>query len=157
MPRRYHVEQTSQEKSSCHLPDRCSSCCMLRSDVHTHFIRRQQLHVVQRRPSQARERKVYGVTTANLASVFESIGTELQANVAPAGSAFARAALEKPELVLCTQDGRPTIAGTYVTACVLYQTIFGISPVGNAYSGKLVSDETRSFLRRIAAENFGTR
>ncbi len=97
----------------------------------------------------------HGVTTANLAAAFTGLGAELGAKVAPAGLAFARALRGKPGLVLYSQDGHPTAEGTYLAACVLYGTIFEHGPVGNAYSGKSIATETRTYLQRIAAENLG--
>jgi hypothetical protein len=95
---------------------------------------------------------MYGVTTANMAASFTALGTELGARVAPAGLAFERSLRGKPELVLCSQDGHPTVEGTYLAACVLYGTIFQQSPVGNQFSEKSISTETRAYLQQAAAE-----
>lgn len=97
----------------------------------------------------------YGVTTANMSTVFNSEGAELGARVAPAGTAFARSLRERPDLVLYSQDGHPNTYGTYLAACVLYGAIFNKSPVGNPYSDKGISPETRAYLQRIAAETMG--
>jgi hypothetical protein len=95
----------------------------------------------------------YGVTTANMAASFAALGAELGARVAPAGSAFARALRDRPGLALYVHDGHPTAEGTYLATCVLYRTIFGRSPVGNAYSENNISAGDRGYLQRIAAEN----
>ena len=95
----------------------------------------------------------WGVTTDGLAAAFTAIGKELKAKVAPAGLAFARSLRAKPELTLCTPDGHPTVEGTYLAACVLYRTIFDLSPVGNPYSDENISGKTRTFLQQIAAES----
>ena len=97
----------------------------------------------------------FGVTTDNLAAAYTAIGRELGVKVAPAGLAFERAIRGKPELTLYSQDGHPTVEGTYLAACVLYQTIFENSPVGNPYSEKSIPDEMRAYLQGIAAENSG--
>ena len=97
----------------------------------------------------------YGVTTANLAAAYTMLGAELGAKVAPAGLAFARSLRGKPDLVLYSQDGHPTMDGTYLAACVLYGTIFEHSPAGNPYSDKSISTETRAYFQRIAAESLG--
>ena len=99
--------------------------------------------------------KQFGVTTDNLATAYTSIGKELGVKVAPAGLAFARSISDKPELALFSQDGHPTMEGTYLAACVLYQTIFENSPVGNPYSENSISAEMRVYLQGIAAENLG--
>ena len=103
------------------------------------------------RPDSARQ----GVTTANLAAAYKGMGAEIGAAVAPAGLAFARALRERPNLALASDDGHPTPQGTYLAACVLYATLFGASPVGNAYADSHVSADERTFLQRIAAETTG--
>jgi hypothetical protein len=93
----------------------------------------------------------YGVTTANLAAAYQKVGSELDIPVAPAGLAFARSLSERPDLILYSQDGHPTLYGTYLAACVLYGTIFRQSPVGNPYSDRSISPEIRDYLQGIAA------
>ena len=93
----------------------------------------------------------YGVTTANLAAAYQKVGSELDIPVAPAGLAFARSLSERPDLILYSQDGHPTLYGTYLAACVLYSTIFGESPVGNLYSDRSISPGIRDYLQGIAA------
>jgi hypothetical protein len=95
----------------------------------------------------------FGVTTDNVAAAYTAVGKELSIKVAPAGLAFARSIRFKPELTLYRQDGHPTMEGTYLAACVLYQTIFKKSPVGNQYSERSIPDEMRTYLQEIAAEN----
>jgi len=97
----------------------------------------------------------FGVTTDNLAAAYTAIGKELGVKVAPAGLAFAHSIRSKPELALNSQDGHPTVEGTYLAACVLYQTIFENSPVGNPYSEQSIPAEIRAYLQGIAAENLG--
>jgi len=43
-------------------------------------------------------------------------GAELNAKVAPAGLAFAQALRQRPDLALYSQDGHPTMVGTYLAA-----------------------------------------
>ena len=99
----------------------------------------------------------YGITTANLAASFNALGMELSVSVAPAGLAFARSRAENSKLELYTQDGHPTVPGTYLAACVLYATIFRKSPVGNSYPfwDWNMSSETRNYLQKIAAASTG--
>ena len=97
--------------------------------------------------------KQYGVTTDSVAAAYTDLGKQLDAKVAQAGIAFARALRARPELSLYNQDGHPTMEGTYLAACVLYQTIFEQSPIGNPYSEPSVSTATRSYLQQIAAGN----
>jgi hypothetical protein len=94
----------------------------------------------------------YGVTTANLANAYQSIGGVLGARVAPAGTAFARSLSDKASISLNGADGHPTLYGTYLAACVLYSTIFRASPVGNSFSDWNISSDIRAYLQQIAAE-----
>jgi len=72
--------------------------------------------------------------------------------VIPAGLAFAAARAKRPELELYQPDKRhPTLAGTYLAACVVYATLFGKSPVGLSYTAGLVPD-TAAFLHTVAWE-----
>lgn len=103
------------------------------------------------RPDSARA----GVTTTNLATVYSNLGKSLNARVAPAGIAFARSLSTRPSLTLYQQDGHPSVAGTYLAACVLYATIFGASPVGNAFADSSISSQDKTFLQKIAAETTG--
>jgi len=97
----------------------------------------------------------YGVTTARLAAAYTAIGTELGAKVAPAGLAFARSLHERPELVLYSPDGHPTIYGTYLTACTLYGTIFARSPIGDRSSDTRITSKMQAYFQRIAADSLG--
>jgi len=99
--------------------------------------------------------KNVGVTTDGLASAYTALGRELRVSVAPAGLAFAQSLRERPELILNMPDGHPTVEGTYLAACVLYRTIYQLSPVDNDYADKKISTETRDYLQRIAAGNIG--
>ena len=98
-----------------------------------------------------------GVTTASLASAYDAVGAQLGAGVAPAGLAFARSLLQRPDLPLYSQDGHPTEAGTYLAACVLYGVIFQKTPVGNSYVGPGVTrtmppSSNKWRRRRLASE-----
>jgi len=67
----------------------------------------------------------------DLAAAYQDIGRELQAGVAPAGLAWDRVRSERPDLQLFVEDGsHPNATGTYLTACVIYATLTGSSPVG---------------------------
>ena len=97
----------------------------------------------------------YGVTTANLAAAVNALGAQLGARVAPAGSAFALSLRERPDLTLYSQDGHPTVYGTYLAACVLYATIFGQTPAGNQYADMSIDANTRAYFQHIAAQSLG--
>ena len=76
--------------------------------------------------------------------------------VVPAGEAWTRAAREAPGIALWQQDGsHPTVAGTYLAACVLYATLTGRSPEGLTETGGLPAAEA-AVLQRIAAGRQGS-
>lgn len=80
-------------------------------------------------------------------------GNELGALVVPVGLAFERAYRARPAIALHEAfDGtHPNMLGTYLAACVVYQSVYGRSVVGIEYDyfGE-VPEETAEFLQRIA-------
>jgi hypothetical protein len=86
---------------------------------------------------------------------YVSAGNELGALVIPVGLAFERAYAQRPDIELHkTFDGtHPSLLGTYLAACVVYQSIYGRSTVGIDYDyfGAIDGDDT-VFLQRIANE-----
>lgn len=69
-----------------------------------------------------------------VAHVYDSIGAELGALVAPAGRAWQTLALPFLKQQFYIDDVHPSRAASYLTACVLFATITGKSPVGNTYN-----------------------
>lgn len=87
--------------------------------------------------------------------MYVSVGNEIGALVIPVGLAFERAYRHKPDIQLHQDyDGsHPSLAGTYLAACVVYATLYGKSPVGNSYDyyGR-IDKATTAFLQKVAAE-----
>ena len=80
------------------------------------------------------------------------IAAELDAPVAPAGLAFARARAARPDLELIEDDDiHATWEGAYLAAATVYATLFDRSPEGLSYTFG-VSDDDAAFLQRIAWE-----
>ena len=83
------------------------------------------------------------------------VGNELGALVIPVGLAFDRAYERRPDIVLHKSfDGtHPSLLGTYLAACVVYQSVYGRSVVDADYDyfGAINEDEA-VFLRAIADE-----
>ena len=68
--------------------------------------------------------------TAQLAEAYTIAGNANNALVIPAGLAFARSVSKQPELNLYVADKRhPSLAGTYLAACVVFSALTGKSPV----------------------------
>jgi hypothetical protein len=80
------------------------------------------------------------------------VGAELDARVAPAGLAFARARAERPDLELIEVDDiHATWEGAYLAAATVYATLYDRSPEGLAYTFGVTADDA-AFLQRIAWE-----
>ncbi|MFO1110662.1 MAG: hypothetical protein U1E61_15895 [Bradyrhizobium sp.] len=90
--------------------------------------------------------------TAQLAEAYTTAGNANNALVIPAGLAFARSLGKQPELNLYAPDKRhPSLAGTYLAACVTFAALTGKSPVGNAYLAG-IDAPTAKFLQEVAWE-----
>ncbi len=86
-----------------------------------------------------------------IASHYINIAKELDAMLAPAGIAFMRCTTQFPEIELWDEDeNHPSPAGTYLSACVLYNVLYDQSPEGLAYFGDL-DEQTAGKLQLIAA------
>lgn len=76
--------------------------------------------------------------TAELAEAYTQAGNDNNALVIPAGLAFGNSIARMPELNLYVADKRhPSLAGSYLAACVTYATLFKASPVDLAYTAGL--------------------
>ena len=79
--------------------------------------------------------------TEQLAAAYLKAAADNHAKVIPAGLAFARSQALHPEVNLIVADKRhPTLAGTYLAACTVLATVYGVSPVGNTYTAGLPAD-----------------
>jgi hypothetical protein len=106
-----------------------------------------------------------------LTRAYARIATELGAALSPVGVAWERVRRERPGLELYSEDGHhPGPAGTYLSACVLFATIYkrpctgapssitGAPWTGEGFDSsqavKLVSlpDETARYLQRVGSE-----
>ena len=73
----------------------------------------------------------FAAMQAQLTKGYLGIADELGATVAPAGEAWRRGVGQNPGLALWQADGsHPSLVGSYLTACVLYATLYAESPVG---------------------------
>lgn len=78
------------------------------------------------------------------------LATELSALVAPAGAAWAAVHRAHPDLPLWAADRyHPSALGSYLTACVLFGTLFDHPVFGNPYTGGL-SFADAALLQRAA-------
>jgi hypothetical protein len=76
--------------------------------------------------------------TAELAEAYTRAGNDNNALVIPAGLAFGKSIAKMPDLNLYVPDLRhPSVAGSYLAACVTYATLFKASPVDSKYTAGL--------------------
>lgn len=67
-------------------------------------------------------------------AMYVDVGNEIGALVIPVGLAFEEAYRRFPDLKFHLRDGtHPSLLGTYLAACTTFATLYGRSPVGNAY------------------------
>ena len=94
----------------------------------------------------------YAAMQDQLTIAYRTLAEELGAQVLPAGVAWQRAVGRDPSLDLWQSDGsHPTMAGTYLVACVMYAAIYEETPVGVSYRAGLPRAKARA-LQEIAAE-----
>jgi len=88
----------------------------------------------------------------DLSYAYTSAGAETGALVCPAGLAWEKSRLNNPVFNLYDSDGsHPNFRGSYLTACVIYASIYQESPVGNPFvSDPAISDSDRLYLQQIA-------
>ena len=88
--------------------------------------------------------------TEQLAAEYGNAGRAHDALVVPAGLAFARSVKERPDLSLYIADKRhPSLAGTYLGACTVLASLYGVNPEGNSYTAGLDA-ATAKFLQTVA-------
>jgi hypothetical protein len=86
-----------------------------------------------------------------LTNAYMSIGTEVGATVVPVGVAWRRVLGEPGHPVLHDKDGsHPSLAGSYLAACVFFGTLFGESAVGIESDLKGVSRVEITMLQETA-------
>jgi hypothetical protein len=83
-----------------------------------------------------------------------SMANQIHALVIPVGLAYAEAYKKRPGIKLQVEDGNhPSDAGQYLSACVVYATLYDRSPVGNPYSFfGAIDDNTKLFLQNVALD-----
>ena len=89
-----------------------------------------------------------------VSSTYFELSSLLRAGLAPVGSAFERALVEHPKLGLWGSDGsHPSVAGSYMAACVLYGAITGLDPSLTRYVPNSMKPEDAEVVRGVAARS----
>lgn len=85
-----------------------------------------------------------------LKNYFYDLAEETNAVVAPVGTAFYQCQKQFPRIRLLRKDhSHPAQAGSYLSACVIYETVFKKSPIGLSYKGNLSAKRAKR-LQKIA-------
>jgi hypothetical protein len=89
-----------------------------------------------------------------VANTYSGLSQRLGAGLAPVGRAFERALVQHPSLALWAPDGsHPTLAGSYMAACVLYGTLTSEDPRASSYLPPGLSQAQADLVRTVAAES----
>lgn len=92
----------------------------------------------------------YNGMTGSLRQSYVQMADDNQALVSPCGMAWKASRAADSTINLWSSDNsHPSVAGTYLTACTFYATIFKKSPVGLSYTAAL-PQQTATFLQQIA-------
>jgi hypothetical protein len=90
--------------------------------------------------------------TQQLAAEYIKAGKQNNALVVPAGIAFANSIAKRPDINLYIADKRhPSLAGTYLGACVVAASVYKKNPVGSTYNAGLPAD-VAAHLQAVAWE-----
>lgn len=91
----------------------------------------------------------------DIASLYITVGNDIDALVIPVGLAYEEAYRRQPTLQLHKSfDGsHPSLEGTYLAAATVYASLYGDSPVGNTYDYYgAIDPETALFLQIVAQD-----
>ncbi|EEB1092777.1 hypothetical protein GJC41_18655 [Salmonella enterica] len=90
--------------------------------------------------------------TAKLEQAYLDIASKTGGYVAPVGLAFSNAIKAHPEINLYHSDNKhPSLAGTYLAACVLFATLYDHSPIGGALPvDSDMTEQTAKALQQVA-------
>ena len=93
-----------------------------------------------------------------IADAYNTIGSELEAIVVPVGLAWERFLAEYQAPALHDRDqSHPTLAGSYLAACVFMVVLFHVSPVGIQAGPTTLTMQHRSLIQAFAWDQFGQR
>jgi hypothetical protein len=97
-------------------------------------------------------------TQQAIASAYNAIGKELGAIVVPVGLAWRRFLSQHDKPVLYDRDqSHPTLAGSYLAACVFLAVIFKANPIGIESGPDSFNEHERLALQRAAWQQIGPR
>ena len=75
---------------------------------------------------------------------YRQVGSRIGARIAPVGRAWNLAILSDPRVALWkSDDRRPSVKGSYLTACVFYAQLIGRDPVDSSFTAGLSAESAR--------------
>ena len=93
----------------------------------------------------------FAAMQARLADGYSKLGSELGAQVAPAGLAWAEALRREPRLDLWAGDGQhPARLGSYLAACVFYAMLSGREPTRSRFTAGIRPGQVRLFQQVVS-------
>jgi hypothetical protein len=120
-----------------------------RTVLYETWARHPSAHLYRRHPALHSFAQMAERLDAEYAALTQQTGAQL----APVGSAFERAWGSAPGLVLWGPDGsHPTLAGSFLAACVLYGTITGEDPRLSGYAPKWMPKDRAEQIKLVAAQ-----
>lgn len=100
----------------------------------------------------------YEQMAGRIDATYNGLAQKLRVTLAPIGSAFERGLGTEPSLALVGPDGsHPTIAGSFLAACVLYGSILSADPRATGYAPPFMAEERASALKELAHEALAER
>lgn len=96
-----------------------------------------------------------GINAQGIEDAHRVLQNQFNVEVAPAALAWHHSACKRPELDLFAPDREhPSLAGTYLTTCVLYATLFKTSPQGNTYIPEALAPVDAADLQTFAWQSY---
>jgi len=84
-----------------------------------------------------------------LASSYLSVGSKINAKVAPVGKVWELVQKANPLINLYFSDNKhPSLAGTYLVSCVFYYSLFNKNPISNTYIPTGMTTQNASAIRK---------
>jgi hypothetical protein len=98
-------------------------------------------------------RRLNWISADQIAQAHREVGKEFGVDVAPVGIAWERVIKERPDVNLFDRDlEHPNMQGTYLSALVVYATVFMKDPAALSYAPQGVTQEVAAFLKKVAWE-----
>ena len=92
-----------------------------------------------------------------ITDAYNSLGSELGSIVVPVGLAWQRFATKYQQPTLYDRDqSHPSVAGSYLAACVFLAVLFGVTPVGIEPGPSEISAAHQELIQKTAWEQLGT-